>query len=219
MFPTVAQLTLDLDRAVFHCFRSVDAAMNEGHYLSNEEESGHRERERDKEEKMLYCISKYFKSNGLQQRTMNATSFISVASAEVGQTTACEPESPQKEGEVLNCENYEKEIQPEANEEIKDVKNDKKKKKTINKTWCHFYVEPTMLRSGFDVNKKIIGHGGANTKRIFEKTGLCDFWAHGLIHPYCGVFQVVSIACLMPQKVLLPRPFAKCPSQYLTVPA
>ena len=28
-----------------------------------------------------------------------------------------------------------------------------------------------MLRTGFDVNKKIIGHGGTNTKRIFEKTG------------------------------------------------
>ncbi|CAK8991200.1 unnamed protein product [Durusdinium trenchii] len=28
-----------------------------------------------------------------------------------------------------------------------------------------------MLCRGFDVNKKIIGHRGANTKRIFEKTG------------------------------------------------
>ena len=46
-----------------------------------------------------------------------------------------------------------------------------KKKKNVSKVWSHFYLDPTMLRSGFDVNKKIIGHGGANTKRIFEKTG------------------------------------------------
>ena len=52
----------------------------------------------------------------------------------------------------------------------KEKKNGKKK--TVSKIWCHFFLDPTMLRHGFDVNKKIIGHGGTNTKRIFEKTGL-----------------------------------------------
>jgi len=51
----------------------------------------------------------------------------------------------------------------------KEKKNGKKK--TVSKIWCHFFLDPTMLRHGFDVNKKVIGHGGANTKRIFEKTG------------------------------------------------
>ncbi|CAJ1357313.1 unnamed protein product [Effrenium voratum] len=39
------------------------------------------------------------------------------------------------------------------------------------KIWTHFFIEPSMLRNGFEVNKKLIGHGGANTKRIYEKTG------------------------------------------------
>eukprot|EP00435_Cladocopium_sp_Y103_P015952 s215_g3.t3 len=46
-----------------------------------------------------------------------------------------------------------------------------KKKKKYYKFWCHFYLEPSMLCPGFDVNKKIIGHGGANTRLIFQQTG------------------------------------------------
>lgn len=60
----------------------------------------------------------------------------------------------------------------------KEKKNGKKK--TVSKIWCHFFLDPTMLRHGFDVNKKVIGHGGANTKRIFEKTGL--------FHPFSSFF-------------------------------
>eukprot|EP00439_Symbiodinium_sp_Y106_P067029 s37_g11.t1 len=46
-----------------------------------------------------------------------------------------------------------------------------KKHNPAQKIWCHFFIDPTMLRNGFDVNKKLIGHGGANTKRIYEETG------------------------------------------------
>ncbi|CAK9020254.1 unnamed protein product [Durusdinium trenchii] len=55
--------------------------------------------------------------------------------------------------------------------EDKQTRRPGAKKKPAPKIWCHFYLEPQMLRTGFDVNKKIIGHGGTNTKRIFEKTG------------------------------------------------
>lgn len=63
------------------------------------------------------------------------------------------------------------EVQEEGKDGRDKEKSEKKKKKNVSKVWSHFYLEPTMLRSGFDVNKKIIGHGGANTKRIYEKTG------------------------------------------------
>ncbi|CAE7560609.1 unnamed protein product [Symbiodinium natans] len=46
-----------------------------------------------------------------------------------------------------------------------------KKHNPGQKIWCHFFIDPVMLRNGFDVNKKLIGHGGANTKRIYEETG------------------------------------------------
>eukprot|EP00438_Fugacium_kawagutii_P033450 Skav223161 [mRNA] locus=scaffold3747:19709:23234:+ [translate_table: standard] len=88
----------------------------------------------------------------------NAKEFL----APVGQE-ACDDEV----GEVR--ESGENEIQLEA--ACGDVtaegagKEKKNKKKNVSKIWCHFYLEPTMLRSGFDVNKKIIGHGGTNTKR------------------------------------------------------
>jgi len=38
------------------------------------------------------------------------------------------------------------------------------------KLCCHFYLDENMLHSGFDLNKKLIGHGGANTKKIFQAT-------------------------------------------------
>lgn len=92
---------------------------------------------------------------------------------------ACDPElSDEVNGEVHEVVR-ENEIQlkaafgdvrAEASEA--GLKEKKNKKKNVSKIWCHFYLEPTMLHSGFDVNKKIIGHGGTNTKRIFEKTGL-----------------------------------------------
>jgi len=37
--------------------------------------------------------------------------------------------------------------------------------------WCHLYLNPEMLRPGFDLNKKIIGHGGCCTRRIHDATG------------------------------------------------
>jgi hypothetical protein len=40
-----------------------------------------------------------------------------------------------------------------------------------NKLWCHLYLEESMLRPGFDFNKKIIGHGGCCTRAIFDATG------------------------------------------------
>jgi len=39
-----------------------------------------------------------------------------------------------------------------------------------SKLWCHLYLDRTMLRKGFDLNKKIIGRGGENTKGIFDTT-------------------------------------------------
>ena len=68
------------------------------------------------------------------------------------------------------------EVEGKEGKEGKDVRDTEKekKKKHVSKVWSHFYLEPSMLPSGFDVNKKIIGHGGANTKRIFEKTGHWD---------------------------------------------
>jgi len=39
-----------------------------------------------------------------------------------------------------------------------------------NKLWCHLYLDDAMLIKGFDMNKKIIGHGGQNTRRIYELT-------------------------------------------------
>mmetsp|Transcript_23527 Transcript_23527/g.42427 ORF Transcript_23527/g.42427 Transcript_23527/m.42427 type:complete len:360 (+) Transcript_23527:69-1148(+) len=38
------------------------------------------------------------------------------------------------------------------------------------KVWCHFFLDDVMLWNGFDLNKKLIGHGGGNTKKIFEAT-------------------------------------------------
>eukprot|EP00930_Biecheleria_cincta_P090884 TRINITY_DN8036_c0_g2_i1.p1 TRINITY_DN8036_c0_g2~~TRINITY_DN8036_c0_g2_i1.p1 ORF type:complete len:439 (-),score=94.22 TRINITY_DN8036_c0_g2_i1:71-1387(-) len=38
------------------------------------------------------------------------------------------------------------------------------------KVWCHFFIDPLMAKSGFELNKKVIGHGGANTRNIFDKT-------------------------------------------------
>jgi len=37
--------------------------------------------------------------------------------------------------------------------------------------WCNFYINEDMQRRGFELNKKIIGHGGQGTKRIFDATG------------------------------------------------
>jgi len=37
--------------------------------------------------------------------------------------------------------------------------------------WCHLYLNPEMLRPGFDLNKKIIGHGGCCTRGIHDATG------------------------------------------------
>lgn len=37
--------------------------------------------------------------------------------------------------------------------------------------FCHLHIDPQMLEHGFDVNKKIIGRGGTNTKSIFTNTG------------------------------------------------
>jgi len=42
--------------------------------------------------------------------------------------------------------------------------------KATGKLWCHFYLDPVMLMKGFDLNKKIIGHGGSCTKGIFDAT-------------------------------------------------
>jgi len=39
------------------------------------------------------------------------------------------------------------------------------------KLWCHLYLDTEMLKPGFDLNKKIIGHGGNCTKAIYEATG------------------------------------------------
>eukprot|EP00747_Dinoflagellata_sp_TGD_P088626 gnl/TRDRNA2_/TRDRNA2_164072_c0_seq1.p1 gnl/TRDRNA2_/TRDRNA2_164072_c0~~gnl/TRDRNA2_/TRDRNA2_164072_c0_seq1.p1 ORF type:complete len:200 (-),score=34.08 gnl/TRDRNA2_/TRDRNA2_164072_c0_seq1:304-903(-) len=39
------------------------------------------------------------------------------------------------------------------------------------KLWCHLYISEQMLVKGFDLVKKIIGHGGCNTKSIYEATG------------------------------------------------
>lgn len=39
------------------------------------------------------------------------------------------------------------------------------------KLWCHLYLHDMMLVKGFDMSKKIIGHGGQNTRRIYELTG------------------------------------------------
>lgn len=110
--------------------------------------------------------------------------------AQVGQMEAgqCDPEPaqrPSQDGKAFGesqiqkpheaCEADAQEALEAYEVEGKDgrdkEKPEKKKKKNVSKVWSHFYLEPTMLRSGFDVNKKIIGHGGANTKRIFEKTG------------------------------------------------
>ena len=59
----------------------------------------------------------------------------------------------------------------EVKEEVKERRRKKGKAGRAAKIWCHFYLEPLMLQEHFDVNKKIIGHGGANTRRIFEETG------------------------------------------------
>merc|ERR1712060_856530 len=40
-----------------------------------------------------------------------------------------------------------------------------------NKLWCHLYLDENMLRPGFNLNKKIIGHGGNCTKSIYDATG------------------------------------------------
>eukprot|EP00930_Biecheleria_cincta_P051234 TRINITY_DN3638_c0_g1_i3.p1 TRINITY_DN3638_c0_g1~~TRINITY_DN3638_c0_g1_i3.p1 ORF type:complete len:433 (-),score=83.62 TRINITY_DN3638_c0_g1_i3:316-1614(-) len=38
------------------------------------------------------------------------------------------------------------------------------------KVWCCFFIDSVMCRPGFQLIKKVIGHGGNNTRRIFEKT-------------------------------------------------
>lgn len=82
---------------------------------------------------------------------------------------ACEAEAL---GALEALEAYEVEgKEGKEGKDVRDTEKEKKKKKHVSKVWSHFYLEPSMLPSGFDVNKKIIGHGGANTKRIFEKTG------------------------------------------------
>jgi hypothetical protein len=40
----------------------------------------------------------------------------------------------------------------------------------VNRLWCHFYLDPSMLEPGFDLVKKIIGRGGCNTRGIFDAT-------------------------------------------------
>lgn len=39
------------------------------------------------------------------------------------------------------------------------------------RTWCHIYLDLTMLNSDFDLVQKLIGRGGCNTRAIFEATG------------------------------------------------
>lgn len=50
------------------------------------------------------------------------------------------------------------------------VRRANKKKRQQPKTWCYFFIDPVMCRPGFQLSKKVIGHGGNNTRRIFEQT-------------------------------------------------
>eukprot|EP00418_Pyrodinium_bahamense_P033721 CAMPEP_0179156204 /NCGR_PEP_ID=MMETSP0796-20121207/76141_1 /TAXON_ID=73915 /ORGANISM="Pyrodinium bahamense, Strain pbaha01" /LENGTH=515 /DNA_ID=CAMNT_0020857771 /DNA_START=10 /DNA_END=1557 /DNA_ORIENTATION=+ len=43
--------------------------------------------------------------------------------------------------------------------------------RATSKLWCHLYLSEDMLRPGFELNKKIIGHSGSCTKGIFDATG------------------------------------------------
>lgn len=44
------------------------------------------------------------------------------------------------------------------------------KKQRITKIWCHFYLDEEMTKNGFDLNKKVIGHGGIHTRSIYQQT-------------------------------------------------
>jgi hypothetical protein len=39
-----------------------------------------------------------------------------------------------------------------------------------DRLWCHMFVDPLMLKPGFDLVKKLIGKNGCNTRGIFEST-------------------------------------------------
>mmetsp|Transcript_39989 Transcript_39989/g.72498 ORF Transcript_39989/g.72498 Transcript_39989/m.72498 type:complete len:337 (-) Transcript_39989:53-1063(-) len=43
--------------------------------------------------------------------------------------------------------------------------------RAISKLWCHLYIDAIMRKPGFDLNKKVIGTGGGNTRKIFDATG------------------------------------------------
>eukprot|EP00930_Biecheleria_cincta_P072075 TRINITY_DN59515_c0_g1_i1.p1 TRINITY_DN59515_c0_g1~~TRINITY_DN59515_c0_g1_i1.p1 ORF type:complete len:457 (+),score=80.84 TRINITY_DN59515_c0_g1_i1:63-1433(+) len=45
-----------------------------------------------------------------------------------------------------------------------------KKTRCVAKIWCHFYLDEEMTRNGFELNKKVIGHGGVNTRSIYQQT-------------------------------------------------
>eukprot|EP00930_Biecheleria_cincta_P051232 TRINITY_DN3638_c0_g1_i1.p1 TRINITY_DN3638_c0_g1~~TRINITY_DN3638_c0_g1_i1.p1 ORF type:complete len:443 (-),score=82.92 TRINITY_DN3638_c0_g1_i1:312-1640(-) len=38
------------------------------------------------------------------------------------------------------------------------------------KVWCYFFIDPVMCRHDFRLSRKVIGHGGNNTRNIFEQT-------------------------------------------------
>jgi len=45
-----------------------------------------------------------------------------------------------------------------------------KKRQQRFKIWCHIFLDDSMIWNGFDLNKKLIGHGGSGTRKIFEAT-------------------------------------------------
>merc|ERR1712166_1639750 len=48
----------------------------------------------------------------------------------------------------------------------------KKTQRSRTKLWCHFHLGEDMIaKRSFELNKKIIGRGGCNTKAIFDATG------------------------------------------------
>eukprot|EP00931_Biecheleriopsis_adriatica_P114778 TRINITY_DN9068_c0_g1_i5.p1 TRINITY_DN9068_c0_g1~~TRINITY_DN9068_c0_g1_i5.p1 ORF type:complete len:239 (-),score=54.08 TRINITY_DN9068_c0_g1_i5:1-612(-) len=49
-------------------------------------------------------------------------------------------------------------------------KASKSRSRKATKRWCHLYINPVMLQEGFELSKKVIGHAGYNTRRIFQAT-------------------------------------------------
>eukprot|EP00931_Biecheleriopsis_adriatica_P114780 TRINITY_DN9068_c0_g1_i7.p1 TRINITY_DN9068_c0_g1~~TRINITY_DN9068_c0_g1_i7.p1 ORF type:complete len:381 (-),score=80.72 TRINITY_DN9068_c0_g1_i7:211-1314(-) len=89
--------------------------------------------------------------------------------------TAAFPTSMEDMQEAWDTDAYPAEVLPscaaaDKSHKLPRSKASKSRSRKATKRWCHLYINPVMLQEGFELSKKVIGHAGYNTRRIFQAT-------------------------------------------------